>query len=745
MKHEDIISRMTLEEKIRMVTGDGAWHTYSIDRLGVKGIMMTDGPIGLRKVDEETGTTYTSVAFPSGCLTACSFDRDLLKAMGAAIGRECRSYDVGMILGPAINIKRSPLCGRNFEYLSEDPCLTGELAAAYIRGVQSYGVGTSLKHYAANSQEYRRMSVDEIISERALREIYLAGFETAVKKSGPYTLMCSYNRINGTHASENRWLLTDVLRDEWGFEGAVISDWGAVNYRDRSLKAGLDLEMPGNDIANRDYIKKALADGSLSMEDLDRAVDRVLDLAEKCLPKTDETFGFDFEGDHRLSARMAAESMVLLKNEGGILPLSKDRPVAVIGEFAERPRMQGGGSAFINTYRVDPIIDCLKEKTDFTYSRGFSIDEDVTDPDLLEEAVRTAKRRGIALVIAGLPDRYESEGFDRSHMNMPENQIALLDALAQEKIPTVVVLLNGAAVEMPWADAADGILEAYLGGEGTGRAIADILYGDTNPSGKLAESVPYRLEDNPSYLNFPGDGKTVRYAEDIYVGYRYYDKRKMPVRFPFGFGLSYTTFEYSDLEVEPVEDGDALIRVTFKVRNTGDRAGKEAVQLYVGDVSDKSGRADRPVKELRDFAKVSLEAGEEKAVVFELDERAFSYWEEKIGGWMLPAAEYSVMIGASSRDIRLEKTIYIDAGQRIPLHIDQNTTFGELLRDERTRQYTLDNLISKRASGILSFGLEAITAMMDHNPLRGLRNFSNEKPERVDEILYELKQLGDDE
>ncbi len=744
MKYPEIVSSLTLEEKIRMVTGDGAWHTYTVDRLGIQGIMMTDGPIGLRKVDEASNKTYISVAFPSGCLTACSFDRDLLRETGDTIGKECLSYDVGMILGPAINIKRSPLCGRNFEYLSEDPYLTGELAASYINGVQSNSVGTSLKHYAANSQEYRRMSYDAKISERALREIYLAGFETAVKKSQPYTLMCSYNKINGIHASENKWLLTDVLRDEWGFEGAVISDWGAVNYRDRALKAGLDLEMPGNNIANKDFIKKALADGSLTMEELDTAVDRVIDLSRKC-SEGKKDLSVDFEKDHETAARIAEGSMVLLKNEGRILPLKKDAKVALLGEFAVRPRIQGGGSAFINTYKVDSILDCMKSLGSIEYAKGFEIDNDAVDEAILNDALAVAASCDVAVVIAGLPDNYESEGYDRKHMKMPANQLELIFSLKNAGIPTVVVMQNGAAVEMPWADDVDGILEAYLGGEASGKAIANILYGKVNPSGKLAESVPFKLEDNPSFLNFPGNGYDVYYAEDIYVGYRYYDKKKMAVRFPFGFGLSYTTFDYSDLQVDTVEDRNALVRVSLKVKNTGAVAGKEVVQLYVGDVSDKAGRADRPVRELKGFEKVSLEAGEEKTVEFLLDERSFSYYEEKIGNWMVPTAEYSIMIGSSSRDIRLEKTIYLDLGQSIPLHITQNTTFGELLRDERTRQYTIDNLMGQKASGILSFGIEAATAMMDHNPIRGLRNFSNEKPERVDEIIYELKQLSDDE
>ena len=742
MNYPEIVEQLTLEEKIRLVTGYGSWHTYPVERLGIESIMMTDGPIGLRKVDEGETASHVSVCFPSGCLTACSFDRDLLEKMGETLGEECQAYEVGMILGPAINIKRSPLCGRNFEYYSEDPYLTGEVAAAYIKGVQSKGVGTSLKHYAMNNQEYRRMSYDAIVDERAMREIYLAGYETAVKKSQPTTLMCSYNLINGEHASESKKLLTDILRDEWGFQGAVISDWGAVHYRDKGLAAGLDLEMPGNNWANQGFIRTALADGALTIKELDTCVDRIITLVKRIVKHPAK---FDFEKDHDLTRRIAEESIVLLKNKNNILPLASETKVAVLGEFAVKPRIQGGGSAFINCYGVDITLDQLKERGNVTYSKAFPSDGDTWEEAELEAAVACAKEAEVAVVMAGLPDVYESEGFDRTHIHLPEAQNLLIRKLTDLGIPTVVVLQNGAVVDMPWADAADAIVEAYLAGEGSGTAIARILYGEVNPSGKLAETFPLQLEDNPSYLNFPGDGYSVRYAESIYVGYRYYQKKRMNVLFPFGYGLSYTTFSYSNLRLDRSEmlDTDEL-NVTVDVTNTGNRFGKEIVQLYVSDKGDQTGRPQRPVRELKEFAKVALEPGETKTVSFRLSKRSFAYYEEQVKDWLVPTSEYAIEIGASSKDIRLSETVKITATKTVPLKIRPDTVFGELLRDPRTKQYTLDNLIKQEASGILSFSPEAIAALMDHNPIRGLRNFSNQPPQRVDEIMVELKKLAGD-
>lgn len=742
MNYPNLVKKLTLEEKIGLVTGYGSWHTYPVERLGIPSMMMTDGPIGLRKVEEGETESAPSVCFPSGCLTSCSFDPDLLEEMGKTIGEECQAYEVGMILGPAINVKRSPLCGRNFEYYSEDPLLTGEMAAAYIRGVQSKGVGTSLKHFICNNQEYRRMSYDAIISERALREIYLPGYEIAVKKSQPTTLMCSYNLVNGEHLSQSKRFLTDILREEWGFKGAVISDWGAVHDRDKGLKAGLDLEMPGNNYANRHFITRALSEGTLTLEELDTCVDRIITLVKRVRPRKGS---FSFEKDHLVAQKIAEESIVLLKNEKETLPLSKDTKVLVVGEFAVNPRIQGGGSAFIRCQTVDNTLECLKQLGTITYRAGFPADTDQGDKAKEKEALEAAKNADVIVVLAGLPASYESEGFDRTHMQLPECQNRLIQALAKEGKPIVVVLQNGASVEMPWADQVDAIVETYLGGEAVGQATANILYGLVNPSGKLAESFPIKLSDNPSYLNFPGDGYQVRYAEDVFVGYRYYEKKEIPVRFPFGHGLSYTTFAYKNLRTSKkrIKDTETL-EVYVDVTNTGKVAGKEIVQLYVQDLNDPLGRPQRPLKELKGFQKVSLRPGQTKTVTFQLDYRSFAYYEDRIQDWYVPTGDYGLLVGASSADIRLQGKVHITASHLLPLSIRPDTVFGELLRDPRTQQYTLDNLISKEASGIASFPPEAIAALMDHNPIRGLRNFSNESAQRVEEIMVELKELAGD-
>ncbi len=742
MNYPEIVSQLTLDEKIKMVTGFGSWHTFPVERLGIESIMMTDGPIGLRKVDEGKSESHVSVCFPSGCLTACSFDKELLEKMGETLGQECQAYEVGMILGPAVNIKRSPLCGRNFEYYSEDPLLTGELAAAYIKGVQSKGIGTSLKHFTMNNQEYRRMSYDAIVDERALREIYLAGYEIAVKKSQPYTLMCSYNLVNGEHTSESKRLLTDILRDEWGFKGAVISDWGAVHYRDKGIAAGLDLEMPGNNWANKGFIKSAIADGSLSLEELDICVDRIITLVKRVIKKKAV---FEFDKDHDLTKKIAEESIVLLKNRNHILPLDSKKKVAVLGEFAEKPRIQGGGSAFINCYDIDVTLDEMRKLGTVEYSKAFPADSDKWDRAEIDSAIECAKNADIAVVMAGLPDSYESEGFDRTHIHLPEGQNILISELTELGIPTVVVLQNGAVVDMPWVDDVDGIVEAYLAGEGAGTAIANILYGKVNPSGKLAETFPIKLEDNPSFLNFPGDGYRVPYAESIYVGYRYYQKKRMNVLFPFGFGLSYTSFSYDNLRLSSseIKDTDTLL-VSVDITNTGSRYGKEIVQLYVSDQGDQSGRPQRPVRELKGFEKAALKPGETKTITFELSKRSFAYYDEQISDWIVPTSDYRIEIGASCEDIRLSEIVHIDSTKAVPLRIRPDTVFGELLRDPRTQQYTLDNLINQQSSGISSFTPEAIAALMDHNPIRGLRNFGNESAERVEEIMYELKSLVDD-
>ncbi len=595
-----IVKQMTLEEKAGMCSGKDFWHLKGVERLGIPEVMVSDGPHGLRKQAEEAdhlgiNDSIKAVCFPTACATACSFDRDLLFEMGQRIGDECQAENLSVILGPAVNIKRSPLCGRNFEYFSEDPYLASQMAAAHIKGVQSKNVGTSIKHFAANNQEHRRMSCSSEIDERTLREIYLGAFETAVKEGKPDTVMCSYNKINGEFASENHWLLTEVLRDEWGFEGYVMSDWGAVNDRVKGLKAGLELEMPASGGHTDQEIVDAVRNGELDEAVLDTAVERILNIVFKFTDNRQEG-KFDKEEDHKLAAKVAEESMVLLKNEG-ILPLPKEgKKIAFIGKFAQKPRFQGGGSSHINSFKVTSALDAVKEITEVTYAQGYDVQEDKTDQALLKEAVRAAEEADIAVIFAGLPDLFESEGYDRSHMRMPDCQNELIREITKVQKNTVVVLHNGSPVEMPWADDVKGILEAYLCGQAVGQAEVNLLFGISNPCGKLAETIPYKLSDNPSYLNFPGDGQTVEYKEGVFVGYRYYDTKEMPVRYPFGYGLSYTTFEYRDLQVSSGEMKDTdTLKVSLKVKNTGNRAGKEIVQLYV---ADKTGAASRPVKEL---------------------------------------------------------------------------------------------------------------------------------------------------
>lgn len=538
-----IISEMTLEEKAGMCSGEDFWRLKKVERLGIPEVMVSDGPHGLRKQPGEAdhlgiGESIVAVCFPAACATASSFDTELMNEMGKTLGEECQAENLSVLLGPAVNIKRSPLCGRNFEYLSEDPYLAGKMAASYIRGVQSWDVGTSMKHYAANNQEYNRMSCSSNLSERTFREIYLPAFETAVKEAQPKTIMCSYNKINGEYASENKHLLTEILRDEWGFEGYVMTDWGAVADRVTGIVAGLDLEMPGSHGVNDAKIIAAVKDGSLDEALLDKAVERILKVLFSYADNRHPEAVFDRDADHEKAVKIETECAVLLENNG-ILPLKEGRKVVYIGEYAEKPRYQGGGSSHINSSKVTSALESAKEKgRPVSYVKGFPFDKDEENAGELAAAVQAAKDAEVAVIFAGLPDLIESEGYDRKDMKLPACQNKLIEEVIKVQPNTVVVLHNGSPVEVPWADKTAAILEMYLGGQGVGEATDKLLYGEVNPSGRLAETFPLRLEDNPSYLNFPGDGVNVDYAEGIYVGYRYYDARKMPVRWAFGHGLS---------------------------------------------------------------------------------------------------------------------------------------------------------------------------------------------------------------
>lgn len=684
MEHEmkEILSQLTTEEKAGLCSGEDAWHTKPVERLRVPSVMVSDGPHGLRtekkKDNNSQSETIEAVCFPSGSCLASSFDRDLMRRVGEKLGDECRAEGVDVLLGPAVNCKRSPLCGRNFEYYSEDPFLTAKLAASFIRGVQSRGVGTSLKHFAVNNQEYRRMSTSANVDERTLREIYLAGFEGAVKEGEPWTLMCSYNRINGLHASENEWLLTKVLRDEWGYDGLVMSDWGAVNDRVKGLKAGLDLEMPGSGDVNDSKIVKALRTGKLSSDELDREAGRVLQLVYRARKGQNGTPPvFDRDADSRVAREVARECMVLLKNEDKLLPLKRTERVAFIGGFAEKPRYQGGGSSHVRSSRVVGALEALKGKANIVFARGYDDAAEHTDDTLIAEAVAAAKSCRIAVVFAGLPESYESEGCDRRHMRLPDAQNRLIAAVCKAQPNTVVVLHNGSPVEMPWVGEVKAILEAYLGGQESGGAVADLLYGDANPCGKLAETFPVKLSDNPSYLNFPGTGDECDYREGIFVGYRYYDTKEMNVLFPFGHGLSYTEFSYSDLKLgaEEMKDTDPL-KVSVKIKNTGSVAGKEIVQLYVSECGSK---VIRPVRELKGFQKISLAPGEERTVEFELDRRSFAYYNTEKGGWRVESGEYEVQVGASSRDIRLKARVRVNSTDNDKPYFTMDSSVGDIL------------------------------------------------------------------
>ena len=768
MNVENIVKEMTLEEKARIVAGRDLWDTFQIDRLEVPSIMMSDGPHGLRKMlpaegkieNYGEGGTIDAVCFPAACATSASFDREMMYEMGQTLGKECVAEDVQVILGPAVNIKRSPLCGRNFEYVSEDPYVAGELSASYINGVQSQGVGTSIKHFAANNQEFERMYGSSEVDERTLREIYLSAFETAVKKSDPWTFMASYNKINGEYSSENKWLLTDVLRKDWGYKGLVMSDWAAVSDRIKGIAAGLDLEMPGSHGANEAYIVKAVQEGELSQEALDEAVTNILNLVERAIEgkaaaaASEEKKVFDRAEDHKMAVEYARNCVVLLKNDFEALPLrrniGKSEQVAFIGEFAEKPRYQGGGSSHINKSRVDSALSVAERYAErygnVGYAKGFPIDGDVTKPEEVEkyidEAIKAAQSVDKIVVFAGLPDSFESEGYDRTHMQLPSIQNKVIEALLTLGIQVIVVLHNGSPVEMPWADKVSAIVEAYLGGEGIGEAVVDVLYGAVNPSGRLAESFPVKLSDNPSYLNFPGTEHKVNYAEGLFVGYRYYDSKEIPVLFPFGHGLSYTTFEYSYLKVfADSEKNEAT--VTVNVKNTGEVTGKDVVQLYV---SDKTGMVTRPVHELKGFEKVELRSGETKTVTFKLDERAFSYFDVKKQSWEIPAGKNVIEIAHSSKDIALTEEIELKGTVNYVPYIDKDVQVGELLACDITRDYTKQALVKFAKDGFNidmdnpeadAMTLEVFRFM----PLRGLRNFGGITNEEIAEILEGLKKV----
>ena len=688
----DLLGRLTLEEKASLCSGRDFWTTQSLDAHGIPSVMVTDGPHGLRKADGSSDRVDLSASVPATCFPtaaalASTWDPALLERIGAALGAECRQEGVAVLLGPGVNMKRSPLCGRNFEYFAEDPLLAGALGAALVTGVQSQGVGTSVKHFAANNQETDRMRVSADVDERTLREIYLPAFERIVTLSAPWTVMCAYNRLNGVYTAEDPFLLTQVLREEWGFGGLVMSDWGAVSDRVAALAAGLDLEMPGP--GGDALLVAAVRSGALSERVLDSAVLRVLELLDRVLPGLEDGGSYDAAVHHSLARAAAGQAVVLLKNESladgsPALPLDRAalRSLACIGAFFAAPRYQGAGSSQVNPTRLDIPLDevrALAGSVDVRYAAGFSLADDVIDPELMAEAAAMASGSDRAVVFLGLPPRAESEGYDRADIGLPANQLALLDAVLATGAEVVVLLANGSVVSLEsWHDSVVAILECWLGGQGAGGAVADVLFGEVNPSGKLAETMPLAESDGPAYLNFPGERGHVRYGEGVFVGYRGFDKLGTRVRYPFGHGLSYTTFGYSDLDVtvldaaagldsvdgvdaldgleteHGLEAADLLVCVRATITNTGPVPGAEVVQVYVGD---PVASVARPPRELKAFAKVALLPGESQTLQWELTKRDFSYFDGALGAWKLEGGEFSIDVAASSRDLRLAATI----------------------------------------------------------------------------------------
>ena len=685
---QSLIAQMTLEEKAALCTGASSWTTTPVERLGIPEMIVSDGPHGVRRVPDVHSMGMQSLpatCFPTASCLASTWDVDLIRQMGLALAEECIALNVDVLLGPGVNMKRSPLGGRNFEYFSEDPFLAGEMAAGFINGVQSKGVGVSLKHYAANNQEFQRFSISAEVDERTLREIYLPAFEKAVKQAQPWTVMCSYNKVNGTFASEHRKLLTEILKDEWGFEGLVVSDWGAVRNRVAALKAGLDWEMPGPQDRRVRAVVEAVRSGELDEAVLNESVRRILRIVFKA-KETPKEGSFDVDAHHELARKIASEGIVLLKNDG-ILPLQDYQHIAVIGRSAETAHFQGGGSSHINTTKVAMPFKELQaraENAELTYAEGYPGDNSFRQ-DLIDQAVTLAQSADVALLYIALPTFKESEGYDRHDLDLTHQQIALIQAVAKVQPKTVVVLNNGAPVAMSeWIDSVSAVLEGWMMGQAGGAALADILFGRVNPCGKLGETFPLKLSDTPSHTNWPGGAGKVHYGEGLFIGYRYYNAKELPVLFPFGHGLSYTTFEYNNARVSTrnFKDVDGLT-VTVDIVNTGKLAGKEIVQLYV---HDQKSDLIRPEKELKGFAKVELQPGETRSVSIPLDFRSFAYYHPEYKQWITEDGDFDLLIGASSADIRCYLTVTLESTSSLPCVLDVESTMREWMTDPRGKR-----------------------------------------------------------
>lgn len=708
---DQLMEQMTLEEKASLCSGLDFWHTKPIERLGIPSVMMTDGPHGMRKEDNSDTSlgmkrSVPATCFPPAVTCASTWNPDLIYQMGAAMADEARDQEVITILGPGTNIKRSPKGGRNFEYYSEDPYLAGHLAASFINGVQSKGIGTSLKHYAVNSQEYLRMSISEVVDERTFRELYLPAFEYAIKEAQPAQVMCSYNRINGVFSSDNHYLLTQILRDEWGFKGIVVSDWGATNDRVQGIRAGMDLEMPSSYGEGDKKIVKAVQEGVLKEEELDTVARRMLAYILRYAPEVTPDFNYDYTQSHRLARRIATEGAVLLKNEGNLLPLTKGENVAIIGALAQESRYQGSGSSLIVPKQLVHLPQVLAETNQpYEYAAGYTLEGDGFDQKLLDEAVALAKKHDKVVLFVGLTSNYESEGFDRENLDIPRGHTQLIKAVREVCPHVAIVLVGGAPVTTDWAADADAVINMYLAGECAGEAYYDLLFGDVCPSGKLAETYPIAATDFVGDPYFHGGPRTVEHREGLFVGYRYYDTAKKEVRFPFGHGLSYTKFEYSDLEVSAARIyDDETLEVRCTVRNVGERDGAEIVQLYV---RDNESTPFRPDKELKGFQKVFLAPGESKQVRFTLDKRSFAYYNVACKDWAIEGGIFTLLVGASSRDIRLQQEV--EVLERTP-HVPTD------LRTAASAYYHLDAL----SDGIPDKDFEALLGqpIPDNTPLK---------------------------
>ena len=657
-----IVQDMSLQEKSSFASGKDFWHLEASGRHDLPSIMVTDGPHGLRKQNKSSDHVGLNVSVPATCFPtavalACSWNTDLLEQVGNAIGQECVAEEVTVLLGPGMNIKRHPYCGRNFEYFSEDPLLSGKLAAALINGVQKNGVGTSVKHYAVNNQEKGRMIIDAVVDERTLREIYLRGFEIAVKEAQPWTVMCAYNRVNGTYCSEHEYLLNTILRDEWGFEGLVITDWGATNDRAEGIRTGLDLEMPSSGGINDRLVEAAVSNGELDENLLDQAIARNVALSLLGKDLSQNRKAVDLDANHELAKHVAAECTVLLKNDKQTLPLNSEQSIALIGSFAEHPRYQGTGSSQVKPTTLDNSLNRFKQIADqVEYARGYDPKSAAEDPVLIAEATGIAQQCDVAVVYVGLPPIYESEGFDRTHLELPEQHHRLVEAVCEANPNTVVVLSNGSPVAMRWVSKPKAILEGYLGGQAGGSAWVDVLFGLREPGGRLAETFPIAVSDVPSDRYFPGDLRQVQYREGLYVGYRYFDSAQRDVLFPFGHGLSYTDFEFGELEIHQAEN--QTFQVSLDVRNTGNRAGSEVVQLYVHDVAAS---VYRPEQELRAFSKVHLDPGTSERVMLTLTADAFNFYDPNQMKWVIEAGEFELRVGRSSREILRTHTINVQS------------------------------------------------------------------------------------